>query len=95
MAGANGRGVEGTGAERCVLAGDAAVHGVGGIDDEAVGDWEAVDGREDNTVEEERAVIKAGNMVHYAVSVIVLAMVGDASIYLPTLFGWQAAYSVG
>lgn len=95
MAGADGGGVEGTCAERCVLAGDAAVHGIGGVDDEAVGNGEAVNGCEDDAVEEERAVVKAGNVAYCGMSIDVFELIGVLAIYLPTLLGWQAAYSVG
>lgn len=77
------------------MAGDAAGYGVGGVDDEAVGNWEAVDGCEDNAIEEERAVVKAANIAYCGMSVVVLEMVDVSAIYLPTLLGWQAAYSVG
>lgn len=95
MAGADGGGVEGTGAEGCVLACDAAVYGVGGVDDEAVGDGEAVDGCEDDAVKVQWAVVEAGDVTYCGVSVAVLRTVRNSAIYLPTLFGWQAAYSVG
>jgi len=74
VAGADRGSVEGTGAEGCVLAGDAAVYGVRGVDDKAVGDGEAVDGREDDAVEVQRAIVKAGNTAYCDVSVVVLAM---------------------
>ena len=95
VAGADGGGVEGTGTEGSVLARDAAVHGVGSVDDEAVGDGETVDGRENNAIEVQSAIVKARNTAHCGVSVMDLEMSASSLIYLPTLFGWHAAYSVG